>query len=212
MLSSVVRILPVVRTLPAPGLLLGGLVSGLGYWKNRAGGQREKTERGKCHWLMISPCQAWGGAEFLEGRQSSSNADGKLNLKMQKMSSAIPEMKQGLISVGICCNQMKYGTVSVEKGTCGAAPAPGRGQMEETGVSWLTQLHGVCWAPGQDVCLEGKVLWEQPVLHIPWPCRSRGPTGTAPELGCCRKGHGGAAWGALWEGAGGFHVQLCHVP
>ncbi|KGL84549.1 Protein strawberry notch 2, partial [Tinamus guttatus] len=25
------------------------------------------------------------------------------------------EMKQGLISVGICCNQMKYGTVSVEK-------------------------------------------------------------------------------------------------
>ncbi|XP_010187288.1 PREDICTED: protein strawberry notch homolog 2 [Mesitornis unicolor] len=25
------------------------------------------------------------------------------------------EMKQGLVSVGICCNQMKYGTVSVEK-------------------------------------------------------------------------------------------------
>lgn len=57
---------------------------------------------------------------------------------MQMMSSAIPEMKQGLISVGICCSQMKYGTVSVEKGMCGAAPAQGRGQIEEMGVSWPT--------------------------------------------------------------------------
>lgn len=87
---------------------------------------------------MMSPCQAWGGAEFLEGKQSWRNADGKLNLKMQKMSSAVPEMKQGLISVGICCSQMKYGTVSVEKGMCGAVPARGRGQMEEMGVSWHT--------------------------------------------------------------------------
>lgn len=87
---------------------------------------------------MKSPCQAWGGAEFLEGKQSCRNADGRLNLKMQMISSAIPEMKQGLISVGICCSQMKYGTVSVEKGMCGAAPAQGRGQIEKMGVSWPT--------------------------------------------------------------------------
>lgn len=42
---------------------------------------------------------------------------------MHKLFSAVPEMKQGLISVGICCHHMKYGTVSVEKGTCPASPA-----------------------------------------------------------------------------------------
>lgn len=98
----------------------------------------EGENRGKCHWLVMSPCQARGGAEFLEGKQSCRNAVGRLNPKMQKMSSAIPEMKQGLISMGICCSQTKYGTVSMEKGTCGAAPAQGRGQMEEMGVSWPT--------------------------------------------------------------------------
>lgn len=87
--------------------------------------------------LAYVTCQAWGVAEFLKGKQSCRNAGGRLNPKIQKMSSAIAEMKQGLISVGICCSQMKYGTVSVEKGRCGAAPAQGRGQMEEMGVSWL---------------------------------------------------------------------------
>lgn len=53
-----------VRALP--GFLLGGLVSGLGCWKSQAGGGREKTE-GKVLLAYMSPCQAWGGAEFLEG-------------------------------------------------------------------------------------------------------------------------------------------------
>lgn len=103
--------------------------------------------------------------------------------------------------MGICYSQMKYGTVSVEKGTCGAAPARGRGQMEEMGVSWPT-------CPGQDVYREGKVLWDQPVLQIPPQLPHRNFLG----LGCCQKKHGGAAGGALWEGACGFHVQLHHIP
>lgn len=64
---------------------------------------------------------------------------------MHKLSSAIPEMKQGLISVGICCNQMKYGTVSVEKGMCQAFPAQNRGEMKEAVVSWPTQP--ICMGP-----------------------------------------------------------------
>lgn len=43
-------------------------------------------------------------------------------------------MKQGLISVGICCNQMKYGTVPMEKGTCQTFPAQCKGEMKEEEV------------------------------------------------------------------------------
>lgn len=74
---------------------------------------------------------------------------------MHKLSSAVAEMKQGLISVGICCNQMKYGTVSVEKGMCQAFSAQHRGEMKEAGGSWRsrslctgTQPPGVCCAAG----------------------------------------------------------------
>lgn len=72
---------------------------------------------------------------------------------MHKLSSAVPEMKQGLISVGICCNQMKYGTVSVEKGTCQAFPVQRRGEVKEAGVSCRSicmgaQPRGVCCAAG----------------------------------------------------------------
>lgn len=68
---------------------------------------------------------------------------------MHKLSSAVPEMKQGLISVGICCNQMKYGTVTVEKGTCQAFPAQRRGEVKEAGVSW----------PGRSVCVAAQPAW-----------------------------------------------------
>lgn len=74
---------------------------------------------------------------------------------MHKLSSAIPEMKQGLISVGICCNQMKYGTVSVEKGMCQAFPAQSRGEMREAGVSWPTRSVRTGAQPRRVCCAAG---------------------------------------------------------
>lgn len=110
---------------------------------------------------------------------------------MHKLSSAVPEMKQGLISVGICCNQMKYGTVSVEKGMCQTFPVQHRGEVKggcpgPPGPSgWERSLEGVAVQPGQGVCFEGRVLrgLAHTVGHIPlqqpgsWPQLEKRPQG-----------------------------------
>lgn len=89
------------KNIPSSGVssCLAGSFSGLRCLKSRA--EREGT----------AP-QMWGRA---------GGTGGSPDPQMQKLFSAVPEMKQGLISVGICCHHMKYGTVSVEKGTCPAS-------------------------------------------------------------------------------------------
>lgn len=69
-----------------------------------------------------------GGEGLWEGLSSAGP-------KSPRLCSALAEMKQGLISVGIFCHQSKCGMVTVEKGLCPAHPAHwkgrrGRGEAE----------------------------------------------------------------------------------
>lgn len=54
--------------------------------------------------------------------------------------------------MGICCNQMKYGTVPMEKGTCQTFPAQYKGEMKEAEVLGQS-LEGFAVQLGQNKAL-----------------------------------------------------------
>jgi len=139
-------------------------------------------------------------------------------------------MKQGLISVGICCNQMKYGTVAVEKGASQTCPAQHRGELKEAGVSQPArstctgaQPRGVCCAAGAGCLLRG----EGPVGSSP-QCRPRSPAAAGQlttagssspraallclSAGLLPEGPTGGLVGGSLRACWGCHAQLRGVP
>lgn len=129
-----------VRASPARGVLLclaGRVGLRFGVSENQMGGWGEgsrtpaQQQTGADHVTL----PGWGGLGCGIMGTARGKQPGSFNPAMHKLPSVIAEMKQGLISVGICCNQMKYGTVAVEKGMCQASPGQSRGQMTGRAVT-----------------------------------------------------------------------------
>lgn len=116
--------------------------------------------------------------------------------------------------MGICCNQMKYGTVPMEKGTCQTFPAQCKGE-NEGGRGVGAQPRGVCCAAGAEqgtAAVRVESCGDQLTLQSSSPCcglaadsLEEQPFGCSPVPWCCaatRKGRGFARWvslGACWS-------------